>query len=199
MDDSSRAMDKIDKKERYRRAVQAVTDGQPIMQAAAAYSISQQSLRRRLSGEVQIEARNGPDTILSREEEQAVVDATIHMANAGIGLTVTELKAKIMDIVSDGRLLPSSWEENGPGRAWVEGFFSRHKSALSLRSSRIYDSNRRAADDEEALRGYFGRVKVVIDEHGFGPAKIWNLDETGEYSISACPLSARHEPKLDGQ
>jgi hypothetical protein len=87
------------------------------------------------------------------------------------------LTAKVTLICSDGREVP--WGNGGPGRAWVDGFFKRHKGTLSVRSCRIYDTNRRAADDPEEAWQYFGRVTAVLRQYNFPASHIWNFDETG--------------------
>lgn len=161
----------------YKKGMDLVAGGQSLGKAAQQVGVSKTALWRRVQGLCEVSARNGPKRTLNDDEERAMVDACIHMAAAGFGLTVPLLAERVLLICSDGRRVP--WGSNGPGRAWVEGFFARWKGTLSVRSCRIYDTNRRAADDPEEARQYFERVRKVLEEHNFPDSHIWNFDETG--------------------
>ena len=66
----------------------------------------------------------------------------------------------------------------------MEGFFKRHGKRISLRSARIYDTNRRNADNEEDLLAYFERAQAAIVLHSITPERLWNCDETGESELA---------------
>lgn len=138
--------------------------------------MSKSALHRRKTGAVAVDAKWGAKTVLTPGEEQTVVDTLIHLASYGFGMNKSQLREMIQKITL-GREVP--WDDNGPGKKWMRGFFDRWSNAIAMRKTRIYDVNRRAADNEEQLREYFGRVKAVIDEHGFPSSHIWNCDESG--------------------
>jgi hypothetical protein len=89
--------------ERIKAGLQLMEGGMKVCPAAARVGLTHQLLRRRASGEVAIDARNGPNTVLSSLEEQAVVDCCIHMGSAGMGLTKGQLLDKVVQICSYGR------------------------------------------------------------------------------------------------
>lgn len=165
-------------REMYEQAVAAMNDGLSLRTAAEAFRLSQTSLWRAHGGDQAVGTKRGAKTVLSHAEEQSVVDACIHLARVGRGLTTADLKWKVMQITADNRQVP--WDERGPGDKWVRGFFKRWPEALSLRKASVHDGLRRAADNEEQLREYFGRVRVCFDEHNFPPDHIHNCDETGD-------------------
>ena len=156
--------------ERYERGLQLRAGGLSVREAAEKVGVSKSALARRITGECSVAARNGPRRVLSDGEERAVVDCCVHLAAAGFGFRMQLLKEKVLQICADGREVP--WGSDGPGRAWAEAFLQRWKGTLSIRSCRIYDSNRRAADDPEEAQQYFDRVEVVFNEHRFPASHI---------------------------
>ena len=57
------------------------------MRAARLYNVPVETLRRRVTGKVDIDCRPGPTTVLTKEEEETIVRYLIQMAGLGFGLT----------------------------------------------------------------------------------------------------------------
>ena len=69
-----------------RAAMESVNDGKGLREAARLYNVPVEMLRRRVTGKVDIDCRQGPPTILTKEEE-TIVCYLIQMADMGYGLT----------------------------------------------------------------------------------------------------------------
>lgn len=168
---------------RARAALDLVQAGVSVRSAAKQAGVSRTCLQRRIDAGSVDTFRAGAKTTLSSEEEDALVDCLIHASEAGLAMTRLDLTWKVAQICSDGRLVP--WdEENGPGRAWVEGFFQRHHKRLAFRSSRIYEFSRVNADDPEVIASYFAWVKRVMDEHNPEDDHVHNCDESGKQQLA---------------
>ena len=68
-------------------AVQSVANGQGLREASWLYNVPVETLRRRVTGKVDIDCRPGPPTVLTPSEEQEIVRYLILMADMGYGLT----------------------------------------------------------------------------------------------------------------
>ena len=74
-----------------------------LRKAAQQYGIPKSSLSLYVSGKLQIGARRGPASILSAEEEQRIVDYTVHMGQIGYGRTCEQILNIVAEIVSKDR------------------------------------------------------------------------------------------------
>lgn len=166
-----------DAQSKFLTAQKLVNGGMGVRPAAEAVGVKKSWLQRRLSGEVAVEAKNGPKPVLRADEEKALIDTVIHRAAAGYGVTKKDLKENVKLIASDGRVTP--WGKAGPGEKWLSLFLKRSSGQLSVRKTRILDSNRRAAGNREEIEAYFQAVREVLDEHDIPPARQFNCDETG--------------------
>jgi hypothetical protein len=88
------------KGERVRRALYDVkTKKVSITQSAKSHGLSYGFLWRRIFGEVEIESRNGPPTVFSREEEEAMANYLSEMAERGMGLMPNEFLDFVESVV----------------------------------------------------------------------------------------------------
>lgn len=107
-------------------AVQSVQDGKGLREASRLYNVPVETLRRRVTGKVDMECRPGPPTVLTQEEEDAIVRYLIEMADMGYGLTREVVTKMVYVYVSKcGRENPFKNETAG---RW--GFKSRHPNLV---------------------------------------------------------------------
>ena len=99
-------------------AVAFVQGGNSLCHAASLYNVPVEVLRRRLIGKVTLNCKPGPSTILTKEEEQCLVDYVIEMANRGFGLQSENIMRTAFTIIEgSGRFPPL---HNGmAGRGWL--------------------------------------------------------------------------------
>ena len=68
-------------------AVECVKGSKGLREASRLYNLPVESLRRRVTGVVEIDCRPGPATELMKSEEDEIADYLIQMAYMGYGLT----------------------------------------------------------------------------------------------------------------
>ncbi len=112
-----------------------VEGGGGLREAARTYNVLVETLRRRVTGAVSIDCRPGPGTVLTKEEEDAVVKYLISMCDMGYGLTREIVMNWAFRIVEkSGRAHPFTGES--AGRSWFMGFIQRNPS-LTVRTPQI--------------------------------------------------------------
>ena len=116
-------------------AIEAVDEKKlSICAAANQFKVPRKTLDDRIKGKVKHGTKPGPSTILTAEEEDALVSYLIYMAQHGFPLTRTMTKAFAWGIAkrsgNDNRFNP----ECGPGEHWWVNFQKRHPQ-LTLRTT----------------------------------------------------------------
>lgn len=137
--------------EEAQKAVDAVRRGEMSLRVAArTYGLPLASLHDRVKNKVAIDARVGPGTVLSKEEEDFVEDVLIYASRHFLLLGRRELRDAVRNICTDGRKVP--WDpDKGPGDSWLE---ARHPG-LSERATHIYEANRINEDGEPRLQAFY--------------------------------------------
>lgn len=172
--------------EALQRALKAISAGISIRKAADNCGVPATTLFRKNKNPDKIDCTIGPPTVLSKNEEQDIVDWLTYRAERGFPITKTELLDSIQSyIVSLGKKTP--FTENRPGRHWCEGFFRRHRN-LTIRTSQ-HLTLVRASVTEQDLRGWFSEVKKYLESKNLlniHSSRVFNCDET---NIQLCPKS----------
>jgi len=166
--------------EQMQRAVEAVESGaMSLRQAAASFSISKSALHRRTSGQVDLNAKRGPNPVLTDGEVHGVLDAVIARTAQGQCFTSEELGLFVRTVVEQSqhaREIPI----NFPSPSWVCGFIRRHSHLFARRRAQSLDVCRAAASTEENILKHFNNLQSTMKTCGdLSPSRIWNLDETG--------------------
>ena len=121
----------------------------------------------------------GSKTVLSAEEEEALVQYLVYMAKRGFPLTHKMVMAYAWAIAkragSAGRFNP----EYGPGKHWWSNFQKRHPE-LTLRKSDKLDCCWAEAYSAEVVDEYFDLLENVLKENNLinAPRQLYNCDET---------------------
>ena len=63
------------------------SESMSLREAARAYSVPVETLRRRVAGLVSLDCRSGPPTVLTSEKEARLAGYCVTMADMGFGLT----------------------------------------------------------------------------------------------------------------
>ena len=69
-----------------KHAVRAVEEGSGLREAGRMFNVPVETLRRRVNGDIPIECRPGPKTILTASEEELIARYCVKMAEMGFGL-----------------------------------------------------------------------------------------------------------------
>ena len=68
-------------------AVKTVQEGKPLRETARLYNVPIETLRRKVTGAVSMDCRPGPPTVLTKDEEDKLVQYLIQMADMGYGIS----------------------------------------------------------------------------------------------------------------
>ncbi|CAB1111630.1 unnamed protein product [Ectocarpus sp. CCAP 1310/34] len=102
--------------EQAQKAIEAVRSGAMSLRAAAqAYGVNKRSLPRRLSGDASMDAKVGPRTVLTVEEERFVEDALLYAARHFIGIDRTALQEHVRQLCNDGRGISRGMQQSARG------------------------------------------------------------------------------------
>lgn len=87
--------------ESMKAAVKSVDEGKGLREASRLYNVPVETLRRRVTGKVDIDCRPGLPTILTKDEEDTIVHYLIKMADMGYGLTPDAVLHMLLKNFSD--------------------------------------------------------------------------------------------------
>ena len=78
-------------------------------------------------------------------------------------------------------------EKKEAGKQWLRCFLSRHSDELSLRMPETTSAARARAFNEVSVSAFFDILEKLQDEKKFTPDRIFNVDETGIYTVPNKP------------
>ncbi|CAM9922747.1 unnamed protein product [Pylaiella littoralis] len=173
---------KVDE-EQLRKACAAIDDGMSVRKAAAVFGVGRTSIEDRRHGKVAMNAKIGPETILSKEEEDSLKDILLFSARNYLDVDRVHLRDAVRRLCNDGRRIP--WDpEKGPGKDWLAGFLRGHPR-VAERSTRIYEANRITEEEEPRMVQFYERWAALLDEVKPEAKHVHNTDETG---VTPCLL-----------
>ena len=106
--------------------------GMGLRKAFRLYNVLCESLRR-VNGTVDLDCRTGPSTVLTEEEEDALIHYCFQMADMSFGLTKEDVMHTVCTVGNhSGRVHP--FTDGTTGQAWFDGFRARHP-CLTLHST----------------------------------------------------------------
>jgi len=127
-----------------------------LRQAAREFDVPVTTLKRRVDGEVPLNAKPGPPTVLTKEEEDKLCNYCFAMCDMGYGLTVEDVKRVAFEIASNsGR--PHPFKDGKAGRDWYEGFMRRFPTLTLRKEEALSYMRAKNADDkvvEDFLRSW---------------------------------------------
>lgn len=167
-------------KEAMEQAVQDVKQGVPVRTAAKRYGVPKTTLLYKSRGDLPVNCRKGPSTVLTAEEEDFLVKWISHVGNKGFPITKVQLLDSVEMIIRSTKRI-TSFTNSRPGRKWYDSFMKRHPVIAQRVAQNLTAS--RAAVNEEKIRGWFSEVSEYIDSEGLGdiwqdPKRVFNADET---------------------
>ncbi|XP_055632560.1 uncharacterized protein LOC129773032 [Toxorhynchites rutilus septentrionalis] len=131
------------------RCIQAINSGMKIYTSCKKFGIPLSTIYYRIGGRWKNKFKPGPKCVLSREEEQRIVDWLKRMQDRGFPVTRHALLFKVSEYLSSNpRITP--FRNNRPGRKWLTGFMRRNPGfsfrtpeAVSAASSRVSEQDLR--------------------------------------------------------
>ena len=152
----------------------AVEDGAALKTAARFYGIPPSTLSDWISGR-SLTGKRGPPSVLSTEEENALEDYMVQMADYGHPLSMEQLRLKVALLTQER---PTPFTNGIPGPAWARWFKKRHPN-LALRQSQGLDVARAKGLCPTNVSTFYANLQELYEKHDYPPERIWNCDESG--------------------
>jgi len=152
-----------------KKAIEAVvTQEKSLRQAAREYGVPPTTLKRRIDTSLPAEAKPGPSTVLSKEEEDRLVKYIITMAEMGFGLSPKDIRSLAYEIAeSSGRNHP--FTNKLAGKDWFQAFMRRYN--ISLRTPQPLPHARAKKANLEAVEEFFDRLSALYARLGLSPLR----------------------------
>lgn len=179
---------KIKRKKRLRRkkyflealnnAVKDVQKGKPLRQAALVDGVPASTLCRKVKYPENFFKKSGPPTVLSKKEEQNIVNWILQRAQTGSPVTKKELSDSVQCYLNKQQET-SVFTKNRPGKHWFANFKKRYPN-LSVRIAQNF-TLARASVDETNLREWFATVKTFLEDKNLldiSPTRVFDCDES---------------------
>jgi hypothetical protein len=161
------------------------------------YGIPESSIRDWLTGKTSSK-KKGPRTVLSKEEEESMVDWCMDMQRNGHAITFYMLRRKVADICQ-GRETP--FRNGVPGKSWMDWFRKRHptvmiEAAHSLKGKKRTDTprGRGLLDGLIAREEEDGTKRDLFGAAGSDPSPMESHD-TRDIVLQLI----QHEPHMESQ
>lgn len=175
--------------------------GKSIREAAAEFNVPKSTLGDRVKGRVVHGAKNGPKTLLTKEDEEKLAAYLIDVSKKGYG------KSKEIIIFMATQMAVKRGKEVKGGilsEKWWRGFLKRNP-AISLRASQNFGQVRTLVQ-RPTIEAFYRRLLETMAENQFGsllekPHLIFNADESGfEFDainkIIAAAKGMKHVPRI---
>jgi hypothetical protein len=167
-------------------AVYAVqNEGISVRSAEKKFGVSRGRITRRVKGEVEMTARNGPAPILTDGEKKGLIKAIEQRTRFAQCFTNAQLACFMRKVVEDSpyrREIPETF----PCPSTVDRFISGNKEFFSRRHAQSLEEARAKASTVENVSNHYQNYEKSIQEMeksirigSLPPSQIWNLDESG--------------------
>ena len=147
-----------------------------VYSAAARFSVPRKTLDDRMKGHVKHGTNPSPRTVLTPEQEEALVSYLFYMADH---VTRTMVKAYGWAIAKRSGNGDRFNQEFGPGEHWWINFRKRHPN-VTLRRAHMLERTRAEALNLDIVKEYLGLVGETLEKWGLKnkSRQIYNCDET---------------------
>ena len=146
-----------------------------LREAARYYNVPIETLRRRVTGKVELDCRPGPATVLTVEQEERLSHYLIEMSEIGFGLTREDIM-HLAFLIAEKFNPEHPFKDGKAGRSWFDGFMARHPK-LTIRKPQPLSYCRAVSSNKDTIIDFFGKLGALnlISK----PMQIYNVDETG--------------------
>ena len=164
-------------------ALKLVESGMPTKTAARTMGIPRTTLADKLSGKAPLGSKPGRATVLTKAEEQVLVDYCKLMAEIGYPLKRFELCSEVKRCLDhDGRRTP--FNNNLPGKDWFTAFKKRHPDISERTAATL--GHQRSLINQEKIENWFSNLRYFLQREVDGweqlladPRRLFNADESG--------------------
>ncbi|KAI5636428.1 DDE superfamily endonuclease domain-containing protein [Phthorimaea operculella] len=162
------------------KAIEAVEKGASAYSAAKIFNVPRTTLLDKISGRSAVDAKKGPDPVLTAQEETHLKNWLIFMADSGFPVTKNQLLDSVSILVQKLQR-KNPFTGNRPGRHWYEGFIKRHPEIGQRVAQNL--SQTRAAVKEDDIRTWFKEIEdyyvaAQLEDAAKDPRRVFNCDES---------------------
>ena len=160
-------------------AVMSVGEGKGLREASRLYNVPVETLRRRVTGKVEVDCRSGPPTVLTPDEEEEIAHYLIEMADMGYGLTKDAVMCLVGTYITKCKR-NNPFKDGKAGRWWFDGFKKRHPT-LTIRMPQPLSYARALCSKKVVVTDFFGKLGSLYGKLNLisKPMQVFNADETG--------------------
>jgi hypothetical protein len=119
--------------------------------------------------------KRGAAPILTKIEEQKLVQYIIAMQDLGFPLSISHVKLKVAMITQDK---DTPFTDGILGLGWLRWFKRRHPE-LSVRMAQGLDAKRAQGLCTENVKSFYDNLAYLYATYKCSPSCIWNCDESG--------------------
>jgi hypothetical protein len=119
--------------------------------------------------------KRGAAPILTKIEEQKLVQYIIAMQDLGFPLSISHVKLKVAMITQDK---DTPFTDGILGLGWLRWFKRRHPE-LSVRMAQGLDAKRAQGLCTENVKSFYDNLAYLYATYKCSPSCIWNYDESG--------------------
>lgn len=163
----------ISREEWIQLALEKLEDGGTLKGVAKEFGIPVSTLRGRKNGAISQQAVARSKYKLSQTQEELLVDWILSEEAAGRPPTIEGVRGMVTAICHD------EGSTDPIGNHWVQRFFKRHSSTISIKKGRLIDTERIQATTEANIEPWFTRLANILTRYDIEPRNIYNMDETG--------------------
>ena len=140
----------------HENAVEAIGDDEEtilsVRGAAKQFNVPVKTLRRRVTGSVDMNCRPGPHPVFTKCEEEKLSNYCIQMADISFGLSKEDIMRSEF-LLAEKSGLKHLFKNGKAGRAWFEGFLSRNPR-LSIRQAQSLSVARATSANKETITDF---------------------------------------------
>ena len=151
----------------------ALDSGYYMREVCKAYSILRTSLKDHYNGKVTCRKKK-PQSILTKEEEDKLVEYIVEMGRLAHPLSANDLQLKVAEIC---QMRATPFKDGIPRRNWLKLFQKRHPN-LVLRTPQSLEANRARNLSPSMVNTFYANLQHLYNQENYQPSHIWNVNES---------------------
>ncbi|KAF4035013.1 hypothetical protein GN244_ATG13031 [Phytophthora infestans] len=151
-------------------------EGSSQTNAPTSYNFLRSVFHRRVTGKVRIDSKPGRAPLLSREDEEGIVEVIFFCSRRGICMTDNELRLLAHEIAKREIQSLSPTFSNAE---WPLKFVKRHKDRMIRKRAPIFDKKRYQMSTVERIRSFHSNLQVTM--RWLTAEQMWNCDDMKFY------------------
>ncbi|KAI4460112.1 helix-turn-helix psq domain [Holotrichia oblita] len=166
-------------------ALEAISNGMSKKKASVMFKVPRPTLQFRLSNKFK-KSSLGPDTYLTKEEEEVLVQWIIESYRKGFPRRKDDIQISVKDFL-DKAPRSNPFLQNKPGDCWYRNFLRRHPVLTHRTTEAVTAASANIFEDD--IKKWFLQIEQYLQEKSYfdilqDPERVFNGDET---NLQLCP------------